>query len=44
MGIGMATLGLIVIFVAMTVLATVRNRHTIRMESIVAFFRRAVRI
>jgi hypothetical protein len=44
MGIGTATLGLIVIFVAMTLLATVRNRHTIRKEAIVAFFRRAVRI
>ncbi len=41
MGIGMATLGLIVIFVAMTLLATIRNRYTIRKEEIVAFFRRA---
>jgi uncharacterized membrane protein len=43
MGIGMATLGLIVIFVAMTLLATIRNRYPTHKEEILAFFRRAVR-
>ena len=42
-GIGTATLGLAIIFVAMTLLATIRNRFTIRREEIVAFFRRAAR-
>lgn len=42
-GVGTATFGLIVIFVAMTLLATARNRFPGRKAEIVAFFRRAVR-
>ncbi len=41
MGIGMATLGLIVIFVAMTLLATIRKRYPTHRGEILAFFRRA---
>jgi uncharacterized membrane protein len=42
-GVGAATIGLAVIFVAMTLLATIRNRFPTRKVEIVAFFRRAVR-
>ena len=42
-GIGTATIGLIIIFVAMTVLATLRNRFPIRVTEIATFFRRAAR-
>jgi uncharacterized membrane protein len=42
-GIGTATAGLIVIFVLMTLLATIRNRYPTRKEEILAFFRPAAR-
>jgi uncharacterized membrane protein len=42
-GIVTATIGLATIFVAMTLLATIRNRHTIRGAEILAYFRRAAR-
>jgi hypothetical protein len=42
-GIGTATFGLVIIFVAMTLLATARNRFPGRKAEIMAFFRRAVR-
>ncbi len=42
-GIGRATFGLAVIFVAMTLLAVARNRYPGHKTEIVAFFRRAVR-
>ncbi|HVA93840.1 MAG TPA: heparan-alpha-glucosaminide N-acetyltransferase domain-containing protein [Candidatus Dormibacteraeota bacterium] len=42
-GIATATLGLIAIFAAMTLLASARNRYPGRKAEIMAFFRRAVR-
>jgi len=42
-GIATATIGLLTIFVAMTLLATVRNRYPIRGAEILAYFRRAAR-
>jgi hypothetical protein len=42
-GIGTATIGLLIIFVAMTVLAAMRNRFSIWKPDIVAFFRPAAR-
>jgi hypothetical protein len=40
-GIGTATLGLVAIFCAMTLLAVARNRFPDRKEEIMAYFRRA---
>jgi len=42
-GIGTATAGLITIFLAMTLLAVLRNEFPTRKPEIVAFFRRAAR-
>jgi uncharacterized membrane protein len=42
-GIGTATIGLIIIFASMTLLAIARNRFPGRKDEIVAFFRRRVR-
>jgi fucose 4-O-acetylase-like acetyltransferase len=42
-GIATATIGLATIFVAMTLLATIRNRYPIRAAEILAYFRRAAR-
>jgi hypothetical protein len=42
-GIGTATIGLIIIFVSMTLLAVARNRFPGRKDEILAFFRRRVR-
>jgi hypothetical protein len=42
-GIGTATIGLIIIFVSMTLLAVARNRFPGRKDEILAFFRRSVR-
>jgi len=42
-GIATATIGLATIFIAMTLLATIRNRYPIRVAEILAYFRRAAR-